>query len=123
MPSGMAWAAGLASRLQYFETAPCSHARQSAGYKPSRSLRHLIEIRQRRCCYPGCRRPAVRCDLDHTIPFDKGGRTCECELAPLFRWHHQAKQAPRWHLEQPEPGHMTWRLPSGRTYETVGEPY
>jgi hypothetical protein len=28
-----------------------------------------------------------------------------------------------WHLEQPEPGVMTWRLPSGRVYETVGDPY
>ena len=120
---GVAWAAGLATRLQYFETAPCSHARQSAGYKPSQSLRHLIEIRQRRCAFTGCRRAAVSCDLDHTVPFDKGGRTCECDLAPVCRRHHRAKQAPRWHLEQPEPGRMTWRLPSGRGYITSGEIY
>jgi hypothetical protein len=119
----LAWVAGLAVRLQYFETAPCSHARESASYKPSRSLRHLIEIRQRRCAYVGCRRAAVRCDLDHTVPYDKGGRTCECDLAPVCRRHHRAKQAPGWHLDQHKPGEMTWRLPSGRVYQTTGDPY
>ncbi len=68
------WAAGLRSKLRILETGSCSHARQSAGYNPPASLRHLIRVRQRRCCFPGCRRPAVRCDLDHTVPFDKGGR-------------------------------------------------
>jgi hypothetical protein len=119
----LAWAASLATRLQYFEAAPCSHARESAGYTPSRKLRHLIEIRQRRCAAPGCRRAAVRCDLDHTVPFDKGGRTCECNLAPLCRRHHRAKQTPGWHLEQRRPGEMTWRLPSGRVYQTVSDPF
>ncbi len=33
-----------------------------------------IGVRQRRCAHPGCRRPAARCDLDHTIPYDHGGR-------------------------------------------------
>jgi hypothetical protein len=80
-------------------------------------------IRQRRCSFPGCRRPAVRCDVDHTVPFDQGGATCECNLAPLCRRHHQAKQAPGWHLTQDQPGIMTWRTPSGRTYTTHPEPY
>ncbi len=43
--------------------------------------------------------------------------------APVCRHHHKAKQAPGWHLEQPEPGVMTWRLPSGRVYQTTGDPY
>jgi HNH endonuclease len=72
---------------------------------------------------PYCRRPATRCDLDHTIPYDQGGRTCECNLAPLCRRHHQAKQAPGWQLDQCEPGRMTWRLPNGRVYQTTGDPY
>jgi hypothetical protein len=83
----------------------------------------LITIRQPTCSFPGCRRPAVRCDEDHTHPYDQGGRTCECNLAPLCRRHHRAKQAPGWHLAQDHPGIMTWRLPSGRTYQTAGDPY
>jgi hypothetical protein len=42
---------------------------------------------------------------------------------PLCRRHHRAKQAPGWQLAQDQPGRMTWRLPSGREYQTVGEPY
>jgi hypothetical protein len=117
------WAAGLRAKLQLLETGACGHARQSPGYVPPRSLRHLIEVRHRTCGFPGCRRPAAGCDLDHTVPYDQGGRTCECNLAPLCRAHHRAKQAPGWHLEQREPGRMTWRLPSGRVYETTGDPY
>jgi hypothetical protein len=117
------WAADLKRRLQLLETAPCGHGRRSGSYTPPRSLRHLIEIRQRTCAFPGCRRTAQRADLDHTVPFHLGGATCECNLAPLCRRHHRAKQAPGWHLDQPEPGQMTWRPPSGRVYETTGGPY
>jgi hypothetical protein len=67
------------------ETGTCTHRRESAGYQPSDSLRHIIKIRSPRCGAPGCRRPAVRCDDDHTTPYDKGGRTCECNLYPLCR--------------------------------------
>jgi hypothetical protein len=117
------WAAGLRSKLQLLAAGTCGHARQSAGYLPPGSLRHLIGVRQRTCSHPGCRRAAARCDLDHTVPFDQGGRTCECNLAPLCRHHHRCKQAPGWQLTQPRPGEMTWRTPSGRAYETVGDPY
>ena len=105
------------------ETGTCTHRRETAAYRPPPSLRHLIKIRDRRCGYPGCRRPATRCDDDHTIPHHQGGKTCECNLYPLCRRHHQAKQAPGWQLEQPEPGLLTWTLPSGRRYATTPEPY
>ncbi|HEX3921988.1 MAG TPA: hypothetical protein VHY31_06860 [Streptosporangiaceae bacterium] len=103
--------------------ATCDHRHQSAGYQPSPTLRHLVKTRSPRCGYPGCRRPAWRCDDDHTIPHHKGGRTCECNLHPLCRHHHQTKQAPGWHLTQPQPGVLVWTTPSGRTYTTTAEPY
>jgi Domain of unknown function (DUF222) len=105
------------------ETGTCAHRRQTTAYRPPDSLRHLIKIRSPRCGYPGCRRAAVRCDDDHTIPYHKGGRTCECNLHPLCRKHHQSKQAPGWRLDQPEPGILTWTAPSGRRYTTAPEPY
>jgi hypothetical protein len=117
------WAASLRPGLSMLATGFCGHARQSPGYQPPNVLRHLITVRQRRCCYPGCRRPAVRCDLDHTTPFDQGGRTCECNLAPLCRHHHRCKQTDGWQLTQPKPGQMTWRTPGGRVYQTTGDPY
>jgi hypothetical protein len=101
----------------------CQHQLESAGYEPSPTLRHLITIRQPACSFPTCRRPAARCDQDHTLPYDQGGRTCECNLAPLCRRHHRAKQAHRWRLEQPQPGVMVWTLPHGRSYQVRPEPY
>jgi hypothetical protein len=110
------WLAGIAVRR--LETVDCRHLRESRSYRPPPSLRHLITIRQPACSFPGCRRPAIRCDDDHTVPYDQGGRTCECNLAPLCRRHHRAKQARGWRLTQPEPGTMVWVTPSGRRYAT-----
>jgi hypothetical protein len=101
----------------------CSHDRESAGYRVPPLLRHLLEIRQRTCSFPSCRRAALRCDIDHTLAYAKGGRTCECGCAPLCRRHHQAKQTQGWNLEQPEPGTLVWRLPHGRSYRAGPDPY
>jgi Domain of unknown function (DUF222) len=109
--------------LAWLESGSCGHGRQGGSYQPGAALRHLVQIRQRACAFPGCRRPAENCDLDHTIPYDQGGRTCECNLAALCRRHHQVKQAPGWHLAQPQPGHLTWTTPSGRTYTTHPHSY
>jgi hypothetical protein len=116
-----AWLATIT--ITPIETGTCQHRRQTARYQPTPSLRHIIKIRSPRCGYPGCRQPAAHCDDDHTIPYDKGGKTCECNLHPLCRRHHQAKQAPGWHLAQPEPGTLIWTLPSGRQYTRNAESY
>jgi hypothetical protein len=117
------WATELARKMQFLETGPCTHARQSAAYRPPPSLAHLLRIRQRTCSYPGCRRPARRCDLDHVLAYDRGGATCECNLTPLCRRHHRAKQAPCWHLTQDQPGSLTWQLPHSRSYTVTPDPY
>jgi hypothetical protein len=96
----------------------CDHEHAETGYRPSRKLQHLVKARNARCTAPGCGRPAARCDLDHTVAWDKGGITCECGLAPLCRHHHRVKQANGWRLEQPEPGLLIWHTPSGRSYTT-----
>ncbi len=113
----------LATPLTPVARGPCDHAHAETGYRPSRKLQHLIRARSARCTAPGCGRPAARCDLDHTVPWDQGGLTCECGLAPLCRHHHKCKQAQGWHLEQPEPGVLVWRTPSGRTYATAPTEY
>ncbi len=101
----------------------CDHQHAETGYRPSRKLQHLIRARNARCTAPGCGRPAARCDLDHTIAWDKGGLTCECGLAPLCRHHHRVKQADGWQLSQPEPGVLIWHTPSGRSYTTTPTKY
>jgi hypothetical protein len=121
-PPGTGRAAWLASvTITPIETGACSHRRQTAGYRPSPALRHVVKIRSPRCGYPGCRRRAQRCDDDHTVPHHRGGKTCECNLYPLCRRHHRCKQSPGWQLSQPRPGELTWTLPCGRTITTAPE--
>jgi uncharacterized protein DUF222 len=102
---------------------PCHHARAEHRYRPSRKLQHLVRARNTTCTAPGCGRRAASCDLDHTAPHHQGGRTCECNLAPLCRHHHRCKQAEGWWLEQPEPGVLVWHTPAGRTYTTTPTHY
>ncbi len=113
----------LTITLTPLATHTCSHQRETPGYHPTAGLRHALHVRQRTCSAPGCRRDATGCDLDHTVPYAQGGRTCECGLAPLCRRHHRAKQTYGWRLEQPQPGVLVWRLPHGRTYRVEPEPY
>jgi hypothetical protein len=101
----------------------CEHEHAETGYRPSRKLQHLIKARNARCTAPGCGRPAASCDLDHTVAWDKGGLTCECDLSPLCRHHHRVKQADGWQLSQPEPGVLIWRTPAGRSYTTTPTKY
>jgi Domain of unknown function (DUF222) len=101
----------------------CDHEHAETRYKPSRTLQHLIRVRNATCTAPGCSRPAARCDLDHTIAWDQGGLTCECGLAPLCRHHHRCKQAEGWQLSMPEPGVLVWHTPTGRSYTTTPTPY
>jgi len=115
------WLASLS--FAWLERGSCAHPRRVDGYRPPARLRELIRVRQRTCAFPGCRRPAAACDTDHTTAFENGGLTCECNLAPLCRRHHRAKQAPGWRLEQPEPGRLVWTAPHGRRYTVLPGSY
>jgi hypothetical protein len=122
LPGPVVWgklaARGLTLAISPLAQGDCDHRHQESGYQPSRKLQHLIWARNPACTAPGCRRLAARCDLDHTIPYDQGGRTCECDLAPLCRHHHRCKQSEGWRLTQPQPGVMLWTTPAGRHYRT-----
>ncbi len=106
----------VTATLRSIASGTCSHERQTPAYRLSPALRHLIEIRNPTCTFPGCRRQSRRCDQDHTVPFHQGGRTCECNIAPLCRFHHKLKQADGWKLIQPAPGVLVWITPSGWKY-------
>lgn len=82
-------------------------------YRAPAPMRRLLEQRDRRCCFPGCRRPVRHCDADHSIPFHAGGPTCPCNLALLCRRHHRLKQAKGWRLDHLWPGVLLWIGPSG----------
>jgi Domain of unknown function (DUF222) len=94
----------------------CAHALASAAYTPPPRLRDFITARDGTCRFPTCRQPVWRCDLDHSVPYQKGGKTCSCNLGGLCRFHHLLKQHHLWRLVQPEPGSFAWITPTGRTY-------
>jgi hypothetical protein len=50
-------------------------------YVPSAALARLIRAREPRCRFPGCHQPALRCDLDHAIPWPQGA-TSAANLGP-----------------------------------------
>jgi hypothetical protein len=83
------------------------------GYRLPAATRRLIEHRDRRCCFPGCRRPVRHCDADHSIPFHRGGATCPCNVAMLCRRHHRVKQTKGWRIEHLWPGVILWIGPTG----------
>lgn len=85
-------------------------------------LRRHVQIRDRTCVAPGCRRAARRCQLDHTVEYDLGGFTTAANSGPLCLGDHLRKHHGGWLLEQPRPGHFRWTSPLGRTYHTRGEP-
>ncbi|MGH3377844.1 MAG: DUF222 domain-containing protein [Actinoallomurus sp.] len=94
---------------------PGRNGSQSAGqgYRVPVAVRRLIECRDRRCCFPGCRRPVRHCDADHSTPFHRGGATCPCNLALLCRRHHRLKQTKGWRVEHLWPGVILWIGPTG----------
>ncbi len=101
----------------------CAHQQASPAYRPAGRLRDFIAARDQTCRFPGCRQPAWRGDLDHTIPYETGGLTCHCNLCALCRTHHRLKQRRFWQLEQLTPGVLTWTAPSGRKYSVTPDPH
>ncbi len=82
-------------------------------------LRAFLTQRDLTCRFPGCRVPARRCDLDHTVAWAHGGPTDAANLASLCRKHHTIKHETRWTVEQVEAGVLAWTSPRGRTYLTT----
>ncbi|GAA1722756.1 hypothetical protein GCM10009809_18220 [Isoptericola hypogeus] len=82
-------------------------------------LRAFLTQRDVTCRFPGCRIPARRCDVDHTIAWADGGTTDATNLAHLCRRHHTLKHESRWQVEQLADGVLAWTSPRGRTHLTT----
>ena len=90
-------------------------------YVPPAALADHVRARDLTCRFPGCRRPAVSCDLDHTRRYPDGP-TCPCNLAALCRHHHRLKHQTNWTVSQDEHGVLTWISPTGHMYRTHPPP-
>jgi len=89
------------------------------GYTPSRKLADYVRCRDLTCRAPGCDRPAVECDIDHTISHGDGGPTHASNLKCLCRFHHLLKTFWGWRDKQLPDGTVIWTLPSGHTHVTL----
>jgi hypothetical protein len=112
-------------------------------YKIPAGLRNWLIARDRTCRFPGCARRAISCDVDHTVPWEYGGKTSADNLAHLCRKHHGLKGSTGWNVAQagigstppdappvgpppvgpptvgaPTVGTLNWTSLTGRTYTT-----
>jgi len=88
-------------------------------YTPSQALADFVRCRDLTCRFPGCDKPAMHCDLDHTIPYADGGRTQASNLKCLCRLHHLIKTFWAWRDHQLPDGTLVWTSPSGQTHVTT----
>ncbi|WP_201368522.1 HNH endonuclease signature motif containing protein, partial [Mycobacterium intracellulare] len=81
--------------------------------QPPAGLERFVRCRDLTCRFPGCSRPAMICDIDHTIPFNHqdpraGGRTVAENLKCLCRQHHRLKTFGGWRDKQLADGTVVW---------------
>ncbi|WP_300593625.1 HNH endonuclease signature motif containing protein [Microbacterium sp.] len=86
------------------------------GYQRTAAIDRHLRARDRHCRFPGCRLPAIRCEVDHTIDHALGGKTDVCNLAHLCQRHHSMKQFAGWTVRQLDGGILEWTSPVGTTY-------
>ncbi len=85
----------------------------TTNYQPGKKLRRYLRLRDGRCRFPSCNRSPRRCEIDHTIPYSKGGVTDVGNLAHLCKGHHDIKHFPGWSVRHSEPGVLEWVTPHG----------
>jgi hypothetical protein len=88
---------------------------------PADMDRH-IKARDLTCRWPGCTRPARRCDTDHRIPWPAGA-TEACNLQCLCRTHHRVKTHTNTLITlDDDTGDTIVTLPGGHTYRRPPDP-
>lgn len=85
-------------------------------YRTPWPQRRFLRARDQHCRFPGCRRAAIRCEIDHTVDAAHGGPTALWNLAHLCQRHHSMKQFTRWRVRQLDGGVLEWTSPTGRVY-------
>ncbi|NUS55909.1 MAG: HNH endonuclease, partial [Streptomycetaceae bacterium] len=83
----------------------------------------FVRHRDRRCRFPGCRRPVSKGELDHRIAWPHGP-TDVTNLAGLCTGDHRGKhQAPGFRYQGEPDGTLVVTTPSGITVTTEPPPF
>ena len=113
--------AGNASGFTRLLTHPESGVVLSLGktqYKNTKAMKKWLRVRDETCRFPGCSRPAVRSDIDHTTAWEHNGPTDYDNLAHLCGPHHRLKHQTLWSVVQEPGGVLLWTSPAGTTHRT-----
>jgi hypothetical protein len=90
-------------------------------YRPSAALARFVQARHLTCCFPGCDKPAMGCDIDHTVSYPDGpthpsNTKPYCRYQHLFKTFHAGPAG--WTEIQLPNGAIVWTSPRGRSYTT-----
>ena len=89
------------------------------GYRPTTAQDEFVRCRDLTCRIPGCDRPAIHTDLDHSNPWP-AGPTHPSNLNDKCRLHHLLKTFwEGWTEHQSPDGTLTITTPTGHTYTTT----
>ena len=93
-------------------------------YRPDALTAAAVRLRDKHCRFPGCHRPAARCQLDHIVAFDHanprgGGWTTVNNLQCLCDYHHSVKTAGYWKAVMLPGGAILWTSTSKTTRITL----
>ena len=92
-------------------------------YQVPGRLRDFITARDKTCRFPGCRRKAANCQVDHADAWSDGGDTSRSNTGALCVRHHQLKTHGGWTItDSHADGSCTWTSPQGREHEHQPEP-
>ena len=92
-------------------------SRPSRGYRPTAEMVEHVEAVDGTCRAPGCEVPAIRCDLDHEVPWPAGPTTAD-NLHAKHRFHHNLKTDRIWTSRPIGDRDLAWTTLTGRTYVT-----
>ncbi|WP_440708251.1 DUF222 domain-containing protein [Herbiconiux sp. YIM B11900] len=87
-------------------------------YRVPADLRLALTIEDETCRFPGCRRRAQRCELDHVHAWAQGGETSHANLASLCPKHHHVKHESDWKVTALPGRELLWTSPIGRQHIT-----